>query len=139
MAAAAFSLAASAVYIFNDLADREQDREHPEKRHRPLAAGTVGVIQALLLAGFCMLSALMLSNDASKTVLLIVLVYALLNLAYSMGLKHIALLDVFIISTGFMLRILAGTLGSASHRRTGCCCAACCSLFSWALPSGVPS
>ncbi|MBK7355402.1 decaprenyl-phosphate phosphoribosyltransferase [Propionivibrio sp.] len=111
MAAAAFSLAASAVYIFNDLADREQDREHPEKRHRPLAAGTVGVIQALLLAGFCMLSALMLANDASKTVLLFVLVYALLNLAYSMGLKHIALLDVFIISTGFMLRILAGTLG----------------------------
>ena len=111
LAAAAFALAASAVYVFNDLADREKDREHPEKRHRPLAACTVSVTQALLLAGVCMLSALMLAQAASASVLAIVLVYALLNVAYSMGLKHIVLLDVFIISAGFMLRILAGTLG----------------------------
>ncbi|MBL0167783.1 MAG: decaprenyl-phosphate phosphoribosyltransferase [Propionivibrio sp.] len=110
-AAAAFALAASAIYVINDLADRERDREHPEKRHRPLAAGTVSVTKALLLAGACLLSALMLAHAASNRVLLIVLVYAGINVAYSMGLKHVVLLDVFIIAAGFMLRILAGTLG----------------------------
>lgn len=111
LAAASFALAASAVYVINDLADRERDREHPEKRHRPLAAGTVSVTQALLLAGVCMLSALMLAQAASTTVLTIVAGYVLLNVGYSLGLKHVVLLDVFIISAGFMLRILAGTLG----------------------------
>lgn len=111
LAAASFALAASAVYVFNDLSDRERDREHPEKRHRPLASGTVSVAQALLLAGVCLASALLLAYAASDTALLIVLFYVALNLAYSMGLKHVVLLDVFIIAAGFMLRILAGTLG----------------------------
>jgi 4-hydroxybenzoate polyprenyltransferase len=111
LAALSFALAASAVYVMNDLADRGRDREHPEKRHRPLASGAVGVTQALLLAGVCLVSALMLAYAVSTMVLLIVLIYAALNVAYSMGLKHVVLLDVFIISAGFMLRILAGTLG----------------------------
>ena len=111
LAAASFALAASAVYVMNDLADRERDREHPEKRHRPLASGAVNLTQALMLAGVCMVSALMLAHTVSNTVLVIVLAYAVLNVAYSLGLKHVVLLDVFIISAGFMLRILAGTLG----------------------------
>jgi 4-hydroxybenzoate polyprenyltransferase len=111
LVAASFALAASAVYVFNDLSDRERDREHPEKRHRPLASGTVSVAQALLLAGACLSSALLLAHAASDTALLVVLSYVVLNLAYSMGLKHVVLLDVFIIAAGFMLRILAGTLG----------------------------
>ena len=110
-AAAAFALAASAVYVINDLADRERDREHPEKKHRPLASGTVNLTQALMLAGACMLSSLMLAHSASNDVLIIVLAYAALNVLYSLGLKHVVLLDVFIISAGFMMRILAGTLG----------------------------
>jgi 4-hydroxybenzoate polyprenyltransferase len=111
LAAAAFALAASAVYVINDLADRDRDRQHPEKCRRPLAAGTVSVAQALLLGGACLLSALFLAQAASNSVLLFVLGYALLNVAYSLGLKHVVLLDVFIISAGFMLRILAGTAG----------------------------
>lgn len=111
LAALAFALAASAVYVMNDLADRGRDREHPEKRHRPLASGAVSVTQALLLAGGCLLSALMLAQAASNSVLAIVIAYALLNVGYSMGLKQVVLLDVFIISAGFMLRILAGTIG----------------------------
>lgn len=111
IAAAAFALAASAIYVINDLADRERDREHPEKRLRPLAAGTVGVTNALLLAGACLVSALLLAHAASNTVLLIVLIYVGINVAYSKGLKHVVLLDVFIIAAGFMLRILAGTVG----------------------------
>lgn len=111
LAAAAFALAASSIYVINDLADRERDREHPEKRHRPLASGAVNVPQALLLGGVCFVLALLLAYRSSTTVLMIVLAYVVLNVAYSMGLKHVVLLDVFIISTGFMLRILAGTLG----------------------------
>lgn len=110
-AAAAFSLAASAVYVFNDLADRERDREHPEKRHRPLASGAISVTQALLLGGTCIVAALALAAAVSPTAFAIVVAYALLNVAYSLGWKHVVILDVFIISTGFMLRILAGTLG----------------------------
>ena len=111
LAAAAFSLAASAVYVINDLADRERDRQHPQKRLRPLASGAVSVNAALLLAGVCLVLALLLAHAASSTVLAIVIGYALLNVGYSMGLKHVVLLDVFIIAAGFMLRILAGTLG----------------------------
>ena len=111
LAAAAFALAASAVYVFNDLADRERDRQHPQKRSRPLASGAVSVRAALLLAGACLLGALLLAGAVSMAVLWIVIGYALLNVAYSMGLKHVVLLDVFIIAAGFMLRILAGTLG----------------------------
>ncbi|MEI7612299.1 MAG: decaprenyl-phosphate phosphoribosyltransferase [Betaproteobacteria bacterium] len=111
LAALSFALAASAVYVMNDLADRGRDREHPEKRHRPLASGSVGVTQALMLAGVCLVSALVLAQAASNAVLLIIVIYAVINVAYSMGLKHVVLLDVFIISAGFMLRLLAGTLG----------------------------
>ncbi len=111
LAVAAFSLAASTIYVLNDLADRDQDRLHPEKRHRPLASGAVNVLQALLLAGACLFAALMLAHAASPAVLAIVVGYLLLNVGYTLGLKHVALLDVFIISAGFMLRILAGTLG----------------------------
>ena len=111
LAAAAFALAASAGYVLNDLADREGDRQHPQKRLRPLASGAVSVRAALLLAGACLLGALLLAGAVSMAVLWIVIGYALLNVAYSMGLKHVVLLDVFIIAAGFMLRILAGTLG----------------------------
>ena len=111
LAAAAFALAASAVYVLNDLADRERDRQHPQKRSRPLASGAVSVRAALLLAGACLLGALLLAGAVSMAVLWIVIGYAVLNVAYSMGLKHVVLLDVFIIAAGFMLRILAGTLG----------------------------
>lgn len=111
LVAAAFSLAASAVYVFNDLADRERDREHPEKCKRPLASGAISVTQALLLGGACIAAALALAASVSLTALAIIVGYALLNVGYSLGLKHVVVLDVFIISAGFMLRILAGTLG----------------------------
>ena len=111
LAAAAFSLAASAIYVFNDMADRERDREHPEKRNRPLASGKVNPAQALILGGVCLIAALGFAASASLAVLAIVSSYVLLNVAYSLRLKHIVLLDVFIIAAGFMLRILAGTLG----------------------------
>ena len=111
LAAAAFSLAASAVYVGNDLADRESDRQHPDKCRRPLASGAIGVPAALMLGALCLALALALAWLASPVVLGIIVAYLLLNVGYTQGLKHVVLLDVFIISAGFMLRILAGTIG----------------------------
>lgn len=110
-AAAGFSLIASAIYIINDLADREADRRHPTKRHRPLASGTVGVRTALVLTAALAIGGAVLGAFASLTVLWLLAAYAVINLAYSAGLKQVVILDVFIIAAGFMLRILAGTLG----------------------------
>jgi 4-hydroxybenzoate polyprenyltransferase len=111
LAALAFALGASAVYVGNDLADRQADREHPRKRLRPLASGAVSVRAALALGLLCLAGSLSLAYAVSSTVLAIMLGYVALNVAYSMGLKHVVLLDVFVIAAGFMLRILAGTLG----------------------------
>ena len=110
-AAAGFSLISSAIYIINDLADREADRRHPTKRHRPLASGAVGVRTALVLAALLAMGGAVLGAFASITVLWLLAAYAVINLAYSAGLKQVVILDVFIIAAGFMLRILAGTLG----------------------------
>lgn len=111
LAAVAFSLAASCIYVFNDLADRERDRQHPTKRHRPIASGAVRVPQAVGLGVFCLVAGLVLASQVSWGVFAVVAIYLLINGAYSLGLKHVAVLDVFIIAAGFMLRILAGTLG----------------------------
>ena len=108
---AAFCLAASAVYVMNDIADREADRMHPVKRSRPLARGEVRVGPALALCVALALGGLVLAAAVSVPALLIVAAYAGLNFAYSAGLKHVAILDVFMIAGGFMLRILAGTVG----------------------------
>ena len=108
---AIFCLLASAVYVMNDLIDRDQDRKHPAKRHRPLASGAVGTPQALALMAACFAGGfglLMLSDNRAPWLFF---TYVALNIAYTLGLKHVVVLDVFIIAAGFMLRILAGTLG----------------------------
>jgi 4-hydroxybenzoate polyprenyltransferase len=97
--------------VFNDLVDLEQDRLHPKKCLRPLAAGRVGKSASIMLAVLLGVLGFGLACAASPKVLLILVGYALMNLAYSLWLKHVVILDVFIIATGFMLRILSGTLG----------------------------
>ncbi len=111
LAAVAFSFVSSAIYIVNDFADRERDRLHPKKRHRPLAAGTVSAPAAFTLAAALAAGGCAMALAASPVVLLIVAGYAAMNLAYSYWLKGVVVLDVFVISAGFLLRILAGTLG----------------------------
>jgi 4-hydroxybenzoate polyprenyltransferase len=108
---AAFCLASSAVYVFNDIADRAADRAHPQKRRRPVASGEVGFAAASSFSALLALCGLALALAASPVALAIVAAYLALNTGYSLGLKHVAILDVFIIAAGFMLRILAGTLG----------------------------
>ena len=108
---AAFCLLASAVYVMNDLIDREQDRLHPKKKQRPLAAGTVGIGSAGALALACLLGGGAVAWLFAGSAPWVFAAYLLLNVGYSFRLKHVVILDVFIIAAGFMLRILAGTLG----------------------------
>ena len=108
---AAFCLVSSAVYVVNDIADRAADRAHPRKRHRPLARNEIGVRAALVLGLALGAAGLALAALVSLPALLIAAAYVALNLAYSAGLKRVAILDVFMIAGGFMLRILAGTAG----------------------------
>jgi 4-hydroxybenzoate polyprenyltransferase len=113
LALVAFCCASSAVYLFNDLRDREEDRKHPLKRLRPLASGAlkvpvaVAALAALLAAAF----ALMFSLGLAPAVVLAV--YVLLNLLYTVWLKHMVILDVMCISVGFVLRVIAGA--EATH------------------------
>jgi len=111
LATAAFSLLASAVYIINDLTDRAHDSTHPTKKLRPLASNTVSATAAVVLMIVLLASSLSLGLFASIAVTIILLIYLTLNIAYSLYLKHVVILDVFIIASGFMLRILAGTIG----------------------------
>ena len=110
-ATAAFCLMSSAVYAMNDWFDRERDREHPDKRHRPIASGEIDPAAALVFGLLLAAGALVLGGLASPLVAAILTAYAGLNLGYSAGLKRIPVVDVFIIAAGFMLRILAGTIG----------------------------
>lgn len=111
LAALSFCFTSSSIYIINDLIDIDIDRGHPIKKYRPLACGQVGKPLALVLSFFCALIGLFIAYQVSLLVLEIIGAYLLLNLAYSLRLKNVVILDVFCISAGFMLRILAGTVG----------------------------
>jgi 4-hydroxybenzoate polyprenyltransferase len=105
----AFSLMGSSVYVLNDYLDRDADGKHPAKRNRPLVSGAVSAPQAFAVALVCCGLAIVAASFADIRVLGIVLTYLLINVAYSLRLKHQPIVDVFCISSGFMLRILAGT------------------------------
>ena len=107
----AFCLVSSAVYVMNDIVDRERDRAHPKKRKRPLASGTVSMAAAIVLMLVCGGAGLAMAWIGGGALPGIFFGYVALNVGYSFGLKHVVILDVFLIAAGFMLRILAGTLG----------------------------
>ncbi|MFC4161796.1 decaprenyl-phosphate phosphoribosyltransferase [Chitinimonas lacunae] len=107
----AFCASASCVYVFNDLLDVEADRQHPTKCKRPIAAGLIQPARAWALTLLLAATAALLALVAGPWVLALVVCYWLINIAYSLRYKHVAILDVFMIASGFMLRILAGTLG----------------------------
>ncbi len=110
-AAGAFSWVASSVYILNDLGDRERDRRHPQKRLRPLAAGTISPAAALSLMGVTLVGGLALGYWVSSGTFLLLSIYLILNALYTKWLKRVVILDVFVLASGFFLRILVGTLG----------------------------
>ncbi|MFD5157557.1 decaprenyl-phosphate phosphoribosyltransferase [Streptomyces hawaiiensis] len=109
-AVALFTLAASAVYMINDIADRERDRLHPVKRARPIASGRVPVPLAVALAAVLTAALAALAALGPWKLAWPVAVYLVLNVLYSHRLKHIALVDVFVVAAGFALRVILGSL-----------------------------
>jgi 4-hydroxybenzoate polyprenyltransferase len=107
-AAFAFAFASSAVYILNDWYDRDEDRLHPKKRKRPLAAGQVSIGTALFVAACCAIGSASLLTLLPPECASIIAIYVVLNIFYTLVLKKQALLDVFFIGGCFVLRVLMG-------------------------------
>lgn len=103
-----FCALASAIYLFNDIRDRESDRSHPQKKARPIASGELSVGVAAATSVFLFALGLTAACLLGLNVFITVSIYVLLNIAYSMGLKRVALLDVMIVAIGFVLRAVAG-------------------------------
>ncbi|MDR2235362.1 MAG: decaprenyl-phosphate phosphoribosyltransferase [Chryseobacterium sp.] len=110
-----FSFTASVVYILNDYNDIEADRKHPEKRRRPLASGAIskskalGILTALIIADIALVCiAQLYFHEPLWKFSAIIAAYFVMNLAYTFKLKHIPIIDIFIIALGFVFRVLAG-------------------------------
>ena len=109
----AFCLISSAVYLLNDCLDVEVDRAHPSKCNRPIAAGWVSVPSAIGTAVLLALLSIGLAIWITPTLAWVVLVYALIQVGYCFRLKHIPVLDLFCIASGFLLRAIAGAVAAA--------------------------
>lgn len=105
-----FSLVASSIYIINDYRDIEEDRLHPVKQNRPLASGSVSKSAAILICILFLITGFTIAWFIRDKFLFVLLIYFLLNLGYSFGLKNISILDIFIIAVGFVLRVKAGSV-----------------------------
>lgn len=105
-----FCLLSSAVYLINDIADREADRQHPGKRSRPIASGDLSVAAAGVLAGLLAVGSLSAALWLNRGFAAIALVYFLMNLLYSLALKQVVIIDVMLVAAGFLLRAWAGAV-----------------------------
>jgi 4-hydroxybenzoate polyprenyltransferase len=100
----------SAAYLLNDVRDREADRRHPQKRNRPIAAGAIAPSTGLAASLVIGATALIAAFSFSRGFGIVALAYLLLNVAYSLGLKRVVILDVMMVAAGFLLRALAGAV-----------------------------
>jgi decaprenyl-phosphate phosphoribosyltransferase len=110
-----FSLAASAVYLVNDVRDVEADREHPTKRFRPIAAGLVPEWLAYTLAVVLAAASLGLAWRLTPNLAVVMVVYIGMQLGYCFGLKHQAVMDICIVSSAYLLRAIAGGAATGIH------------------------
>ena len=104
----AFCLVSSATYIFNDIFDRDHDRLHPLKKNRPIASGTFALPWAAVWCGLLLLTGILVSAQVTGEFLLLLCAYLLVSIGYSLSWKKQPLVDLFCISAGFLLRLLAG-------------------------------
>jgi len=132
IAVLAFCLLSGAVYTYNDVRDADADRAHPKKKLRPIAAGALSERQALIAAVVLAVVALGACAALDWTLALIASGYLVQNVAYSIWLKHIAFVDVGVIASGFLLRVLAGAASIAVRRHRGCSSVPRCSRVPWA-------
>ncbi len=103
-----FCLVSSSVYILNDILDIESDRKHPTKMNRPIASGKVSIHLAITVMTLMALAGLGWSYWLQTEFFLLCAAYLIINVAYSLGLKNISLVDVFLVSSGFLIRTISG-------------------------------
>jgi decaprenyl-phosphate phosphoribosyltransferase len=115
LATAGFVAASTAVYALNDVLDAEADRRHPSKRLRPVAAGSLSPRAALGVAGLSAVLSVVLASALGWLTPVIVLAYLAISVAYALRLKHVPVLDVVVVATGFVLRALAGASAVRLH------------------------
>lgn len=108
----AFCLISSSVYILNDIVDVERDKKHPKKCERPIASGNISVTKARITGSILVIASLSIAISINKLIFVVVVLYLLNNIIYSFKIKNIILLDVFSISIGFILRLLAGGIAT---------------------------
>ncbi len=107
---AVFCAASSGVYLFNDLADIDKDRQHPQKRHRPLAAGIITPTQTIALGLVLFVGSIAGGFALGSVFGLLTMLYLAITSAYSARLKHVVLIDLFVLATGFVIRAAAGAI-----------------------------
>jgi 4-hydroxybenzoate polyprenyltransferase len=107
-----FCLLASAVYIFNDLCDAEADRQHLKKDRRPIAAREISIFAAVMtMIGLLVADAVIfIAGRANPLLLVVFAIYAGINILYSLGMKNISLIELFMVASGFVLRLIAGAV-----------------------------
>ncbi len=111
----AFNLASSATYAFNDTIDAPQDRLHPIKKDRPVAKGTLSPAESIFLALVLALSSLLWSYALSYIFFLLIISYLLIQVAYSLYLKNLAIIDILVIASGFIIRVFSGAFIINAH------------------------
>jgi 4-hydroxybenzoate polyprenyltransferase len=104
----AFCLISSAVYLLNDLRDIEEDRQHPLKAHRPLASGRLKRSTAVAALAIIAPAGFLVALLVNRSFVFIALAYFALQIAYTLWLKHVVILDIFVVASGFLLRVVAG-------------------------------
>jgi 4-hydroxybenzoate polyprenyltransferase len=105
---AAFCLASSMVYVFNDLIDLKKDKIHHLKKERPLASGMIGKTNAIVLLSMLFVITILFSIRFEKSFIIVLWIYVAMNFFYTMWLKEIVIVDIFCIAFGFMLRVFSG-------------------------------
>lgn len=107
-----FSLASSLIYVINDICDIEKDKEHPRKCNRPLASGKISIYNAKLFVLFLLIIFSFLISKTNIETITVIISYIIMNILYSIRLKHEPIIDVLIIAMGFLFRVIAGGAGA---------------------------
>ncbi len=104
-----FCISTSIIYVVNDIKDIDKDRNHPKKKNRPLASGKISIKQAIkviIILSIILICGMVIFFRNNAYVMAIILVYIIMNMLYSMNLKNIPILDIAILATGFLLRVV---------------------------------
>lgn len=108
-----FCLTSSSVYVFNDIVDADKDRKHPVKKYRPIASGKVSKIQGIIFDIILFIIIITFTSRFDVKILILLITYVVMNIFYSFILKNVVIIDVMIITAGFVIRLISG--GIATH------------------------